>query len=915
MHHSTPTRTTTTTNNNNPMMNMMNRQARISSSSDTLRLVILAGTVLFVFWSGVAIGFGFSHSSERHDLSSLLIRSRPISSSSRLNHNHNTIIENQITTSSTNNNGQNQQQQPPESSSSSSSSSMCCKDEQRAECVACQLGVTVPILCLERSRTLKGCTEHVPQPVVRFDGREIFAESFPLTPFDYPSVSISLWFNLADDSNQMKTLLANRESGCAFDTKHHGYALYVNEWDTNDRSIVLMWCPVFGLSSCEKVVSPPNIVIPGRWHHVIMVLEEIQQGGNGNGDSVSSTTATIYLDGVRVAQKTTQNVGRFINRGENSFVLGAHTVGEERHPWKGKIAHVGIGNGVHGHDWVKVAYPNYKPWGENTHQITAYFPMLDIHGKEASKNSGIILKFGGNGNNNAAAFITTPAPTVHFEYVIPPPTDLKLLISGTWPVGMGSPGGDDSSLTPEILRKSDLFAKERRESIRNAMKHAWSGYETHAFGADELAPRSGSPRNNWGGMGVTLVDGVDTLWVLGMKTEFYRARDWVRDKLNWKNVHQPVSVFETTIRMLGGLLSAYDLSGDRAFLDKARELGDRLLPAFGTGAGLPVPQISLQNGHSGSGGQVVLAEIGTVQLEFRALSHHTGDPKYAIAVEKVHKSLRKHPPANGLWPIYADASTGEPRGSQVTFGALGDSFFEYLLKIWLQGGRTEKEYLDDYEKAMDGLHSIIVQKSSPSGLTYLGDLQGYGSIAHKMDHLACFVPGMLALGAVKRPGYAPDKKARDMRVAKALMYTCWQMYERQATGISPEYVTFGSGADFIVPGGAPFYILRPETLESLFILHRITKHPIYRDWSFRIFLSIERHCKTTYGYGALPDVRRVGGIPDDRMESFFFAETIKYLYLAQDSDNEVNLDDWVFNTECHPLKVLPAGWRKKLGLE
>jgi hypothetical protein len=204
-----------------------------------------------------------------------------------------------------------------------------------------------------------------------------------------------------------------------------------------------------------------------------------------------------------------------------------------------------------------------------------------------------------------------------------------------------------------------------------------------------------------------------------------------------------------------------------------------------------------------------------------------------------------------------------------------------------------------------------------------------------MDHLACFVPGLLALGAYKRTKPNRAKYERDMTVAKALMYTCWQMYARQPTGIAPEMVQFQSGVDFTVPGFTNFYILRPETVESLFILNRITGAPVYRDWyaccvrgrdarltggrrepirGAQIMDSINRFCKLPYGYGSLPDVRDRNRAPEDRMESFFLAETLKYLFLLQDPDSEISLDTHVFNTEAHPLKIFPSSWRDRLGI-
>ena len=139
---------------------------------------------------------------------------------------------------------------------------------------------------------------------------------------------------------------------------------------------------------------------------------------------------------------------------------------------------------------------------------------------------------------------------------------------------------------------------------------------------------------------------------------------------------------------------------------------------------------------------------------------------------------------------------------------------------------------------------------------------------------------------------------------KALLYTCYQMYKRTATGIAPEYVEFRGGADLKPAARAPFYILRPETAESMFVLHQLTGNPIYREWAWEIFAAIEKYCKTRYGYGAWPDVRQTGRTPDDRMESFWLAETLKYLYLVQAplSQHKIDLTKYVFNTEAHPMR-------------
>merc|ERR1711871_1454513 len=174
---------------------------------------------------------------------------------------------------------------------------------------------------------------------------------------------------------------------------------------------------------------------------------------------------------------------------------------------------------------------------------------------------------------------------------------------------------------------------------------------------------------------------------MGLTDEFKRCRDWVAHDLHVERATRDVSFFETTIRVLGGLLSAYDLSKDRVFLDKAREVGDRLLPAFNTPSGLPRSQVNLATGRSSTpdwtGGAAILAEIGTVQLEFAYLSHHTGIAKYGAKAAKVMDVMSDANKPDGLFPIYVDVTSGRFTTSHVTFGALGDSFYEYLIKQWV----------------------------------------------------------------------------------------------------------------------------------------------------------------------------------------------------------------------------------------
>ncbi|CAM9184066.1 unnamed protein product [Choristocarpus tenellus] len=453
----------------------------------------------------------------------------------------------------------------------------------------------------------------------------------------------------------------------------------------------------------------------------------------------------------------------------------------------------------------------------------------------------------------------------------------------------------DREVSKKMMDESDKLGTERANAVRAAMQHIWNGYKAHAWGRDEVKPLGKTGTDNWGGMGVTLVDSLDTLWLMGMKKEFYNARDWVRDQLTFDNAGS-VSVFETTIRVLGGLLSAYDLSKDHVFLERAKELADRLLPAFESATGLPYRMVNLEcsSDRRPNLGCPSLF-LSFPQLEFRYLSRALGDSTYANKTNQVFEFLAKKSVPHGLYPIRINPDTGHFTGSQVTFGALGDSFYEYLLKVWIQGGRIEGVFRSMYDKAMDGVAEVL-----SGGLTYLSEWNG-SEHQHRMDHLACFVAGNLALGAFTTKD--PLRAARDLKTGKALAYTCYQMYSRMPTGLPPETVEFHGDGEMRVLRKAHFYVLRPETVESFFILHQLTGDPIYRDWGWEIFSSIEKYCKAGAAYGSHPDVRDTSRQPEDHMESFFPGETLKYLYLLMQPDHPVDLMTYTFNTEAHPLKI------------
>lgn len=136
-----------------------------------------------------------------------------------------------------------------------------------------------------------------------------------------------------------------------------------------------------------------------------------------------------------------------------------------------------------------------------------------------------------------------------------------------------------------------------------------------------------------------------------------------------------------------------------------------------------------------------------------------------------------------------------------------------------------------YDESAQLMHDNAILQTKTK-LTYVAEIES-GRHKHKMDHLVCFAGGMFSLGA------AGETKERDFHTGEEITRTCYEMYHRQATGIAPEISIFDNG-DLEVDPRAKHYLLRPETVESLFVLYRLTGEQKYRDWGWEIFQAIEK---------------------------------------------------------------------------
>ncbi|GFG34480.1 hypothetical protein Cfor_07711, partial [Coptotermes formosanus] len=410
---------------------------------------------------------------------------------------------------------------------------------------------------------------------------------------------------------------------------------------------------------------------------------------------------------------------------------------------------------------------------------------------------------------------------------------------------------------------------DRVNFLLQMMKHAWDNYVRYAWGKNELRPISkrGHSASIFGSvsLGATIVDGLDTLYIMGLEEEFKQGREWIAENFDINSATTDLSVFETNIRFIGGLLTCFALTGDVMFREKAEQVAKKLLPAFQTQTGLPHSLINIKTGASknygwASGGSSILSEVGTLHLEFAYLSDVTGDPTYRMKVDNIRRVIQSMDKPRGLYPNYINPKTGKWGQHHMSMGGLGDSFYEYLLKAWLQSGREDQEARQMYD---DAIHYVLLHmlKVSPGGLTYISDMK-FDRLEHKMDHLACFAGGMIGLGAHTLKN---DLSERYMGVAESITSTCHEAYDRTATKLGPEAFRFTEAIEAkALKSNEKYYILRPEVIESYFIMWRLTKQQKYRDWGW---------------------------------------EAVQYLYLLFSDDSLMSLDEWVYNTEAHPLPI------------
>jgi len=425
--------------------------------------------------------------------------------------------------------------------------------------------------------------------------------------------------------------------------------------------------------------------------------------------------------------------------------------------------------------------------------------------------------------------------------------------------------------------RQDERAQQLAARVRTEFLHAWNNYERYAWGHDALRPLS-KTAHDWYGQSLlmTPVDALDTLILMHLDAEAERVRSLIVNDLSFdRDIY--VKNFEITIRLLGGLLSAYQLTGDDRLLSLAEDLGNRLLPVFNSPTGLPYVYVNLRTGQTRDP-VTNPAETGTLLLEFGTLSKLTGRPVfYEKAKRALVETFQRRSPL-GLVGDSINVETGEWTNTDSHISGGIDSYYEYLWKCWLLFG--DKDCRDMWNASIPAVNKYLADEIR--GELWYGHTNMRTGERTKPQYgaLDAFFPALLALSG-------DLGRARRLQTSSFKM---WNLY-----GIEPETLDYKTMR--VVAGS---YHLRPEIVESTYYLYHYTSDPEYRRMGEKMFGDFVKYCRGDSGYAALADVITKQQL--DEMQSFVLAETFKYFYLLFASPETLQFDKVIFNTEAHPLK-------------
>ncbi|KAF2734423.1 seven-hairpin glycosidase [Polyplosphaeria fusca] len=501
----------------------------------------------------------------------------------------------------------------------------------------------------------------------------------------------------------------------------------------------------------------------------------------------------------------------------------------------------------------------------------------------------------------------------------------------------------------------------RAEAVIEMFRFAMNGYFTYAYPHDDLLPVNNSFKDSRNGWGVAMIDGLDTAIIMEQEDIVNKILDFV-PTIDFTKTATPsptvVSLFETNIRYIGGLLSAYDLlkgpfshldvDDDKvdALLSQCKTLADTLKFAFETPSGIPVnniylnnhtfsPRLQMQDGTRTAG----LAELGTLVLEWQHLSDLTGDPEYGDLTQKAMNYFLE--PSTEVWPGLTGGNfstkTGDILDSYGGWTSGNDSAYEYLIKMYVYDPEKYELYGKRFIDAADStIAHLLSHPSSRPDLTMAGSFAGT-HVSNYSEQLACFIGGSFILGstALDRPDYLDygldfcEFCANGYRYAASgigpIVYS-WNLTELGWSNFTNQTGFYEQAGWFIDDDAAFFNGLAPEAVESWYYAYQVTGNQYWRDVAWAYTLAQNKTERVGSGFSSIRNITDPNGGAnetdrwDNFQASFMLAEVLKYQYLIQlPAEDKVdwkvdveftekpgqgdNVNYYVYNTEAHPLRV------------
>ena len=437
--------------------------------------------------------------------------------------------------------------------------------------------------------------------------------------------------------------------------------------------------------------------------------------------------------------------------------------------------------------------------------------------------------------------------------------------------------------TEQVLDIAEDTLAYTADEIRVETKRAWQAYKDYAWGYDVLLPLSKSGYNWYEeSLGISPFDAYSTLAIMGFDEEAKEIEEYALSK-DWdQDIY--VQVFEVNIRILGGLLAIYDHSQNPEVLQKAIDFGDRLLPAFNSPTGIPYHSVNLRTGKTagkkgeGSGNVVNVAQGATYLFEFGILSYYSKDPKYYQAAKRASKAVFERKSEIGLPGDFINVETGEWTNDWSYLQAGVDSYYEYLMKSNYLF--PDPEVQEMWEYSLGKINEYLAEDFEGRRYYMCVNMHSGEVVKRSVSLYDAFFPAIQALHG-------------DVENAEKNMATwdwIWDKY-----GLLPTRYLYE--ADSIEYANSE---LNPEIIESAYYLHEITGDEKYLNMIYKYWNDMKLCCRDDVAFHAVEDVRTMQA--KDYLATYFYAETLKYFFVAVADDNTFKFEDYVFNTEAHPFK-------------